>query len=232
MKNLALILSLTMLGASCGGGSTSSGPAPVTSAQSSEVAALVADIGSTNNVVGQDTFTLAAMWDNIALKGFDRSGTLTSYWHKQFISVPITLTSMGPGDAPNTTRLGVQHVASAAHLGDSDTIKMPVGDLFGIKYEDLSRSFDVIPVSADRYEILVQGTATSSFSVPVLATLEYRYKECSGQQQLSQGKLIKNDACPKARKRQPFSLTQSRPAELSRWYVPSCRAVALPTANS
>lgn len=195
VKRLVLVL-LPMLGASCGGGSTSSGPAPATTAQASEVAAVVADIGSANNVVGHDTFTLASMWDNIALKGFERSGSLSSYWYKQFISVPITLTSMGPGDAPNTTRLGVQHVASAAHLGDSVTIKMPVGDLFGIKYEDLSRSFDVIPVSIDRYEILVSGTATSAFSVPVLATLEYRYKECSGQQQLSQGKLIKNDILP------------------------------------
>lgn len=196
MKNLALILSMATLLASCGGGSTASGAAPGVTTQPNQVAALVAEIGSANNVVGQDTFTLAAMWDNIALKGFERSGSLASFWYQQFTSVPITLTSLGPGDAANTTRLGVQHIASATHSGDSVKITMPAGDLFGIKHADLSRSFDVIPVSADRYEILVPGTATSGFSVPVLATLEYRYKECSGQQQLIQGKLIKNDIYP------------------------------------
>ena len=186
--------------ASCGGSASSvaTNAAGVTAA--TENAAILAVLDKSTDSAAQailpagaDTFSMATFWEAQVLKGFTKVGVLRGYAYQNYPSI-TSLSSLETNTSdPTQTRLVITHVDHRAKTGDIVTVTGVSADALDIPFRFLNGTFEITIRDSNSYYIKIPYAGVKREEFLLNANLFYKYKECTGQQTVTQTPALATD---------------------------------------
>ena len=189
---LAVFIMFTGL-AGCGGSASSGATEATGPTGPTENAAILAVLDKSTDSAAQvilpagaDTFSMATFWEAQVLKGFTKVGALRGYAYQNYPSI-TSLSSLETNASDTTkTRLVITHVDHRAKTGDIVTLSGVTTDALDIPFRFLNGTFEITIRNSNSYYINIPYAAVKREEFLLNANLFYKYKECSGQQTVTQ----------------------------------------------
>ena len=183
IKN-SLLAVLCVLGmAACGGGAAVSPTAPTTQAQLDN---LNAKYDSDSNqsasaaVTGSSTESIQSIFmDELKNGSKEIMADVATYSQKSHFLQNAIATDTAT-NANGSTTITVHHDAHGLHVGDKVTVKNATLDANGIAVASLNKSNSVTAITADTYQMLVQGSASQTGLANINVSLNYLIADCIG----------------------------------------------------
>jgi hypothetical protein len=189
---LAVFIIFTGL-AGCGGSASSGATEATGPTGPTENAAILAVLDKSTDSAAQailpagaDTFSMATFWEAQVLKGFTKVGALRGYAYQNYPNI-TSLSSLETNASDTTkTRLVITHVDHRAKTGDIVTLSGVTTDALDIPFRFLNGTFEITIRNSNSYYINIPYAAVKREEFLLNVNLFYKYKECSGQQTVSQ----------------------------------------------
>jgi hypothetical protein len=189
---LAVFIIFTGL-AGCGGSAGSGATEATGPTGPTENAAILAVLDKSTDSAAQailpagaDTFSMATFWEAQVLKGFTKVGALRGYAYQNYPNI-TSLSSLETNASDTTkTRLVITHVDHRAKTGDIVTLSGVTTDALDIPFRFLNGTFEITIRNSNSYYINIPYAAVKREEFLLNANLFYKYKECSGQQTVTQ----------------------------------------------
>ena len=189
---LAVFIIFTGL-AGCGGSAGSGATEATGPTGPTENAAILAVLDKSTDSAAQailpagaDTFSMATFWEAQVLKGFTKVGALRGYAYQNYPNI-TSLSSLETNASDTTkTRLVITHVDHRAKTGDIVTLSGVTSDALDIPFRFLNGTFEITIRNSNSYYINIPYAAVKREEFLLNANLFYKYKECSGQQTVTQ----------------------------------------------
>ena len=189
---LAVFIIFTGL-AGCGGSAGSGATEATGPTGPTENAAILAVLDKSTDSAAQailpagaDTFSMATFWEAQVLKGFTKVGALRGYAYQNYPNI-TSLSSLETNASDTTkTRLVITHVDHRAKTGDIVTLSGVTTDALDIPFRFLNGTFEITIRNSNSYYINIPYAAVKREEFLLNANLFYKYRECSGQQTVTQ----------------------------------------------
>jgi hypothetical protein len=189
---LAVFIIFTGL-AGCGGSAGSGATEATGPTGPTENAAILAVLDKSTDSAAQailpagaDTFSMATFWEAQVLKGFTKVGALRGYAYQNYPNI-TSLSSLETNASDTTkTRLVITHVDHRAKTGDIVTLSGVTTDALDIPFRFLNGTFEITIRNSNSYYINIPYAAVKREEFLLNVNLFYKYKECSGQQTVTQ----------------------------------------------
>ena len=176
----AQLLFLIALTTGCGGGAS---PA----ASSSDSTAALTNQSSTNNSNStSESVDFVSFWNQIISKEYSNVGTMTGYSYKDFRNVNLQSKIISVDKTNEITTLEITQNSHGAQNGDILYLSGISKPLHGIVIQNYNKSFEIELKNLDSYRIIVKGIPSQVVQESFFADLTYKYKECSGKQNINQ----------------------------------------------
>jgi hypothetical protein len=196
---LAVFIIFTGL-AGCGGSAGSGATEATGPTGPTENAAILAVLDKSTDSAAQailpagaDTFSMATFWEAQVLKGFTKVGVLRGYAYQNYPNI-TSLSSLSTNTSdPTKTLLLITHVDHRAQTGDTVTLSGVTADALDIPFRLLNGIFEITLRNSNSYYIKIPYAAVKREEFLLNANLFYKYKECSGQQTVTQTPALATD---------------------------------------
>jgi len=183
IKNRLLIVLCVVGMAACGGGAAVSPTAPSTQRQLDNLNAKY-DFDSNQSasaaVTGSSTESIQSIFmDELKTGSKEIMADVATYSQKSHFLENAIATDTAT-NANGSTTITVHHDAHGLHVGDKVTVKNATLDANGIAVTSLNKSNSVTAITADTYQMLVQGSASQTGLANINVSLNYLIADCIG----------------------------------------------------
>ena len=186
--------------ASCGGSASSGATEATGPTGATENAAILAVLDQSINTAAQDilpagtdTVSMSTFWEAQVLKGFTKVGALRGYAYQNYPNV-TSLSSLKTNTSdPTKTLLLITQVDHHAKTGDIVTVSGVTTDALDIPFRLLNGTFEITLKDSNSYYVKIPYAAVKRGEFLLNANLFYKYKECTGQQTVTQTPALATD---------------------------------------
>ena len=176
----ALFLFLIVLTAGCGGGASPAG-------SSANSATAPTSQGSTSNTNStSESLDFVSFWNQTISNEYSNVGTMTGYSYKDFRNVSLQSKVISIDKANQITTLEITQNNHGAQNGDILYLSGINKSLHGISSQNYNSSFSIELKNLDVYRIIIKGIASQPVQENFFADVTYKYKECTGKQNINQ----------------------------------------------
>ena len=183
IKKRMVVLLCVVCMAACGGGAAVSPTAPTTQAQLDNLNAKYdtdSNQSGSTAVKGSSTESIQSIFmDELKNGSKEIMADVATYSQKSHFLQNAIATDTAT-NANGSTTITVQHEAHGLHVGDKVTVKNATLDANGIAAASLNKSNLVTAITADTYQMLVQGSASQSGLAKIDVSLNYLIADCIG----------------------------------------------------
>jgi len=176
----ALFLFLIALTAGCGGGASPAG----SSANSATTPTNQSSTSSTNSA--SESLDFVSFWNQTISNEYSNVGAMTGYSYKDFTNVNLQSKIISIDKTNQSTTLEITQKNHGAQNGDILYLSGINKSLHGIPNQNYNNSFSIELKNLDDYRIIIKGVPSQPVQENFFADITYKYKECSGKQNINQ----------------------------------------------
>ena len=176
----ALLIFITALIAGCGGGASPGG----SSANNATTPTNQSTTGSTNSA--SESLDFVSFWNQTISNEYSNVGTMTGYSYKDFRNVSLQSKIISIDKINQLTTIEITQKNHGAQNGDILYLSDINKSLHGIPNQNYNNSFPIELKNLDDYRIIIKGVPSLPVQENFSADLTYKYKECSGKQNINQ----------------------------------------------
>lgn len=183
INNVLLAALCALVMAACGGGAAVSPTLVSTQAQLDNLNAKY-DANSNQStsaaVKGSSTESIQSIFMAELSSGAEEMIADVTTYYQQSVFLKNAIETNTATNANGSTTLTVHHRAHGLHLGDKVSVKSADQDANGIAAASLNKSNPVVAVTADTYQLAVQGSANRIGYANIDVAVDYLITDCVG----------------------------------------------------